>query len=328
MFMNMVPDALVFTQISGDGKILSNGHPTSQWRTELRHIPNFRNAISIASIYVQTLGIIWLALWLNHPVVYVIAFLLMGRAHAQLLALMHESVHRLLFRNRKLNDFAGRWLLGYMSFVNTDGYRHVHMAHHREEFGPNEPDIPLYTNYPITRASFWRKMRRDGFGSTGFRMLRGQFMSVFNKKSPDQNVQSNTQRKIFTLHAMLLILSVTFVNPWVYVMLWLAPYITVWRVMNRLRSIAEHGGLRADTDRRVTTHSVKQHRFTSFFFVPFNLGWHIAHHIDSGIPFRSLPNYHRQLRASGFVSDGYEYSSYLAIWRALRSRPEAISSAK
>ena len=322
--MNMVPDASVFTKIDGNDKILTNGHPTSQWRTELRHIPNFRNAISIASIYVQTIGIIWAALALHNPITYFVAFLLMGRAHAQLLALMHESVHRLLFRNRKLNDFAGRWLLGYMSFVNTDGYRYVHMAHHREEFGPNEPDIPLYANYPITRASFWRKMRRDGLGSTGFRMLRGQFMSIF-KTDPQQ---LNTQRKIFSLHAVLLILSMIFVNPWVYVMLWLVPYITVWRVMNRLRSIAEHGGLRADDDRRVTTHSVKQHLFSSFFFVPFNLGWHIAHHADSGIPFRSLPKYHRQLRASGFVSDAYEYGSYLAIWRALRSRPEAIASAK
>ncbi len=319
----MVPDAAVLTQISGDDKILPNGHPTSQWRTELRHIPNVRNAISVASIYAQTFGIIWIALKLSNPITYITAFLLMGRAHAQLLALMHESVHRLLFRNRKLNDFAGRWLLGYMSFVNTDGYRYVHMAHHREEFGPNEPDMPLYANYPITRASFWRKMRRDGLGRTGFRMLRGQFLSIF-KKDP---LQQNTQRKIFALHAVVITLSVIFVNPWVYVMLWLFPYITVWRVMNRLRSIAEHGGLRADDDRRVTTHSVRQHLFSSFYFVPFNLGWHIAHHTDSGIPFRSLPKYHRQLRESGFVTDAYEYSSYLAIWRALRSRPEAIANA-
>ena len=322
--MNMVPDASVFTRIDGNENILPNGHPTSQWRTDLRHIPNFRNAISVTSIYVQTFIIIWVALELHNPITYIVAFLLMGRAHAQLLALMHESVHRLLFRNRKLNDFAGRWLLGYMSFVNTDGYRYVHMAHHREEFGPNEPDIPLYANYPITRASFWRKMRRDGLGSTGFRMLRGQFMSIF-KTDPQQ---LNTQRKIFSLHAVVLILSVMFVNPWVYVMLWLLPYITVWRVMNRLRSIAEHGGLRADDDRRVTTHSVKQHLFSSFYFVPFNLGWHIAHHTDSGIPFRSLPKYHRQLRESGFVTDAYEYSSYLAIWRALRSRPEVVANAK
>ncbi len=320
----MVLDASAFPSATPTDKILLTGRPSPQWRTELRRIPNLRNAISIASIYTQTIGIIWIVLVLKHPIVFVAAFLLMGRAHAQLLALMHESAHRQLFRNRKLNDFAGRWLLGYMSFVNTDGYRYVHMAHHREEFGPNEPDIPLYSNYPITRASFWRKMRRDGLGRTGFRMLREQFKDLFGAES----LQRATQRKIFSIHGILLIVTAIFVNPWVYLVLWLLPYLTVWRVMNRLRAIAEHGGLRADSDTRITTHSVKQHLFSRFFLVPYNLGWHIAHHMDSGIPFRSLPKYHRQLRASGFVSEAYEYNSYLAIWRALRSRPEAIAGVK
>ena len=76
--------------------------------------------------------------------------ILIGRTHAQLAALMHEAAHRLLFRNRRLNDLVGRWLLGYPTFAPTDGYRRVHMAHHRQEFGPDEPDLPLYVGYPIT----------------------------------------------------------------------------------------------------------------------------------------------------------------------------------
>ena len=38
-----------------------------------------------------------LAVWWGNPVGYVLAFLLMGRAHAQLASLMHEAAHRLLF---------------------------------------------------------------------------------------------------------------------------------------------------------------------------------------------------------------------------------------
>lgn len=85
------------------------------------------------------------------------------------------------------------------------------------------------------------------------------------------------------------------------------------------RMIAEHGGLRADPDRRVTTHSVNQDIISRFLFVPYNLGWHIAHHLDISIPFRSLPEYHRELRKSGYIPDAYEYASYFKIWRALRS---------
>ncbi|MEY3366689.1 MAG: hypothetical protein RIS71_1426, partial [Actinomycetota bacterium] len=129
-------------------------------------------------IYLQAILVIAVAMRLNNVVVYALAILLMGRTHAQCLGLMHESVHRLLMRNKSVNDFFGRWLLGYPAFTNTDGYRMVHMAHHREEFGPNEPDIPLYANYPITNASFWRKMRRDALFVTGLKMLRGQIIGL------------------------------------------------------------------------------------------------------------------------------------------------------
>jgi fatty acid desaturase len=189
------------------------------------------------------------------------------------------------------------------------------MAHHREEFGPNEPDIPLYANYPITSDSFWRKMRRDAFGITGFKMIRDQFRHPMRK----DGFGKRTQAKILVTQLGLLLAISLVSHPIVYVAFWFIPQLTVWRVMNRLRSIAEHGGLRADDDRRVTTHSVRQHPIASFLFVPFNLGWHIAHHSDAGIPFRSLPKYHAELRKSGFVNDVYEYPNYRAIWRALRA---------
>ena len=326
----MVKHSSVFTVIAPNHKILANGHPDQEFRADLRRISNVRNAISIASIYCQAGIIFWIVLTLNNPLIYVVAFLLIGRTHAQLLALMHESAHRLLFSNRLLNDFVGRWILGYPSFTNTDGYRRVHMAHHRQEFGPNEPDIALYANYPVTRASFWRKMRRDAFGKTGWRLLRQQLRDAVQTETVNSEtvrsetvhsaaVRYNTQRKIFAFHLIAFLASVLILNPYIYVGLWLLPYLTVWRVMNRLRSIAEHGGLRADSDRRVTTHSVRQHWLTRFYFVPFNLGWHIAHHLDAGIPFRSLPEYHKQLRLAGFVSDAYEYRNYRQLWRALRS---------
>ena len=75
---------------------------------------------------------------------------------------MHESAHRLLFSNRRVPTISsGKWLVAYPAFVPIDLYRRGHMAHHREEFGPNEPDIPLYRGYPIPRDSFRRKLTRD-----------------------------------------------------------------------------------------------------------------------------------------------------------------------
>lgn len=77
-------------------------------RERLRRIPSWRNALSVVSTYAQTVCIIVAAVLVDHPVVWVVAFLLMGRAHAQFASLMHEAAHRLLFAHKKTNDWVGK----------------------------------------------------------------------------------------------------------------------------------------------------------------------------------------------------------------------------
>ena len=88
-------------------------------------------------------------------------------------------------------------------------------------------------------------------------------------------------------------------------------------VINRLRSVAEHGGMHRSPDRRESTHSVQQHALARFLLVPYNIGWHLAHHVDAGVPFHNLPALHRALHEAGYVDESFEYASYPAIWRAL-----------
>ena len=94
---------------------------------------------------------------------YFLAFILMTRGHVCLNILAHESAHRLLFTNRRANDWVGR-LLAYPTYLAMLAYRRVHFAHHRDEMGPEEPDTALYAGYPIPRDSWRRKLTRDGTG--------------------------------------------------------------------------------------------------------------------------------------------------------------------
>src|ERR1051325_9075859 len=166
----MLPGPEALSSFEPSGRPLPNARPTGAWRDELRRIPNLRNACAVILLYAQTIAIIVGAVWIDRWYVWVLAFLLMGRAHAQFAALMHESAHRLLFRNRAVNDWVGRWLLGFPAFTPLDVYRRGHMAHHRDEFGPDEPDIPLYRGYPIARDSFRRKLTRDATGPHGWQL--------------------------------------------------------------------------------------------------------------------------------------------------------------
>ena len=196
------------------------------------------------------------------------------------------------------------------------------MAHHRQEFGPDEPDIPLYAGYPITRASFRRKLVRDATGQTGFKLFRAQAAGF---RSADPRVR-HTLWKILSVQAVLLGAAIVAGYWWLYPVFWLLPFLTVWRVINRLRSIAEHGGMDASPDRRATTHTVRQSWWSRTVLVPFNIGWHLAHHVDAGISMRHLPRYHRALRDAGYVTPELEYPGYRALWRALRTGTRASAA--
>ncbi len=318
----MLPDPALLRE-PDDERVLPNGRPAPALREDLRRIPSVRNGISVVSAWAQTIGIIWVAIRLDNPFVWVVAFLLMGRATAQIAALMHEAAHRLLFRNRRLNDWVGRWLLGFPTFTPVDLYRRGHMNHHRDEFGPNEPDIPLYRGYPISRDSLRRKLVRDATGRTGVKLMKGLLRGV---TSDDAAIRSQA-RGILVVQVVLCATGIALGHPWIWPLLWLLPHLTVWRVINRLRSIAEHGGMERSSDRRNTTHSVRQRPIARFVMVPYSIGFHLAHHVDSGIPMRNLHRFHRVLVESGYVSDGLEYPSYPALWRTLGSRPKVAAAA-
>lgn len=290
-----------------------DGRPTPEFRERLRRIPSVRNALSVVFLWAQIILVLAAVARWPSPATWIPAFLLMGRAHAQVASLMHEAAHRLLLANKRANDFVGRWLLGYAQLTSTAAYRRVHMAHHREEFGPEEPDVALYANYPVGAPSLRRKLLRDATGRTGLRLLRSQFAGL---RRADRRVR-RTMAEMLAVQAVLATASIVSGHWYLYPVFWVLPFLTVWRVINRLRSIAEHGGLRADSDRRITTHAVTQHPLARFFLVPYNIGFHLAHHVDAGIPFRALPEYHRELRHAGYLDDSVEHPGYGQLWRAL-----------
>ncbi len=303
------PDTLPTDRLTGSGR------PRPELREELREIPNLRNVVTVAGVYLQSFGLLALAIWVSHPAMWIATFFLMGRAFALYAILAHEAAHRLLFTRKAWNDGVGRWLLAAPAFVPFDIYRRGHMAHHKDEMGPDEPDLALYRGYPITRASLTRKLLRDAFFVSGWKNLKPLLTALAKPSSRP------AATRIVIVQAVIATV-LTVVGPWwLYPAMWLIPWLTVWRVINRLRAIAEHAGMIRSGDRRETTHHVHQSWLARFWMVPYRTGWHLAHHVDSGIPFRKLPQLHAELVASGWVTPELEYPSYRALWRALAARP-------
>jgi len=316
------PPGLLASVLPTD-RLNAKGMAVPELRAELRRIHNVRNAGNVVAVWVQSFGLIALACWVTPQVPLLAAlalwgatFVLMGRAFALYAILGHEAAHKLLFSKKNLNDVVGRWCVSYPAFIPLDAYRRGHFAHHKDEFGPNEPDMNLYTKYPITRDSFARKLRRDAFFSSGWKALKGLLLALKSKSArPLATKILVAQVAVFVVLVLIGGLS----RWWLYPLLWLAPWMTVWRVINRLRAIAEHGGMMRSNDRRQTTHVVRQTWLARFWMVPYNTGWHLAHHVDMGVPFQQLPRLHDELVAAGWIVPDIEYPSYRALWKALRA---------
>ncbi len=134
-----------------------------------------------------------------------------------------------------------------------------------------------------------RKFTRDILGITGIKNLRGLFSAL-----PSPTARPVALR-ILASQAVIITIFTAIGRPELCLFLWLLPWLTVWKVFNRLRAIAEHG-------------------------------WHLAHHVDSGVPFRNLPRLQRELEAAGYVSDALIWPSYTALWQAMANGRPVVTA--
>lgn len=314
----MVPAAALLPDVLPTERLNRRGMAVRPLRDELRRIPTVRNVVTVVFALAQTFGVVIAAAVIGEWWAWLAAFLLMGRGHCLLNILGHEAAHRLLFPNRRANDFVGRWLLAYPTFQAFEAYRRVHFAHHRDEMGPDEPDLALYRGYPISADSWHRKLRRDLFGQSALKNFRGLWHSVRQKR--------REALQIVAVQLVLLGASLAAGAWWAYPV-WILSWSTLWKFSNRLRAIAEHGGMERSDDRRRTTHVIRQTPLARYLMVPYNTGWHLAHHVDMGVPWRNLPRLHRELVDSGWVVPEVEYPTYRAFWKACSARRPGAATA-
>lgn len=296
----------------GSDRLRPDGRPRPEFRAELRKIPDLRNAALVAVVLAYPFMVIGAAVHIDHPAGWVAAFFVMGAYFQRALTLFHEAAHRLLFSNRRANDWIGEKFIGWLAFgTGESNYRKAHSQHHRDEFGDREPDFALYARYPIPRDSLRRKFVRDAVGISGWKNIKPSLVGLFR---PGRRVRAlrflGGQALVFAVFALL-------GHPWLYLLLWLLPWMTYWRVANRLRALAEHAGMTQSDDRRLTTHHIRQGFLSKHVFLSQSIGYHLAHHVDSGIPMANLPRLHAALEEDGYVTEAITHRSYWSFWRTL-----------
>ena len=299
-------------EFTGSSRLHPDGRPKKAFRDDLRKISNSKNSFSVILSLLFPPLIVWVTMIYSHPLVWIFSIFAMGIAQNRLFIIHHEAAHRLLFSNQKINDVIGIRLIGWLAFGSgSHGYRIGHIRHHRDEFGPQEPDFVLYSFYPIPKSSMGRKLLRDLSGVSAFRILRPRFQRLNDLRHLRLTIS------FLSGQMMIAVFFWIFSNLTTYLFLWIIPWVCVYQFLNRIRAITEHGGMTQSSDRRRTTHYIRQNRLANFFFVPLNVGYHLAHHVDMLVPYRNLPLLDKALMEDGYISPDLIWPNYRSLWKAL-----------
>ncbi len=258
----------------------------------------------------------WVALW-PHPVSVVVALFVIGARQLGLAVLMHEASHRSLFRNRRLNDFAGQWLAAYPIASDTVAYRPYHLQHHAKTGSPEDPDIGLTRPFPVTRRSLWRKIGRDLSGRTGIKFARAAYRRSFGQWSDPEGRRRAVG--ILVTNGVLLVALAALGHPALY-LLWVGAFLTTHTLVTRIRSIAEHALTPDAKDPLRNTRTTLARVWERLLLCPNRVNYHLEHHLLMTVPHYNLPRMHQLLRERGVLDRAcVEPRGYLPILRAASS---------
>ena len=274
---------------------------------EVRSLSIVRNLRFVMDVVLQwcVIGLsIALAVWFESWVVYLLAILVIATRQHALGVLMHDGTHYRLLTNRTANDFVCDLLCALPVGMLTSRYRHEHLLHHRFL---NTDDDPYWRDFTADSDWHWPKSKkaamgvfaRDLFGLSNSRIGKVVFrwspwINHFGlKKSPPPMRLGERMRVYGFFAALLTALSVT--NGWLYfLLLWFIPLSTLTILLIRIRTIAEHIAIPNTTELNSSRH-VDGNLFEHLTLSPFNINYHIDHHMFASVPYYNLPKLHTVL---------------------------------
>lgn len=292
----------------------------------VRRRSDWRGLFCVAHAWAVIFGSMALFVWLPNPVTFLVAVALIGARQLGLAILMHDGAHGILCHNAKLNIFLSQWLCAYPMMAETGAYRRYHLKHHANTQQAEDPDLILSAPFPITRASFRRKMIRDITGQTGYQQRKAQILNALGKSEWPierrlRHYWDKLGRATVCQLAIFAILAAS--GHWVlYFTLWLLPFLTWQQAITRIRNIAEHAMVPDSNDDFRNARTTKAGLVMRALVAPYWVNYHVEHHLMMWVPCYNLPKTRAFLIANGYGPRIETKESYAEVLRMATSKPD------
>lgn len=291
---------------------------------------DLRGGWAIAQLWLTIAATFALLAAFPNPLTFVLAVFILGGQQLGCAVLTHEAAHTTLFRTRWMNEVLTDWLVARPIWTDVKRYRQHHMGHHAHTGIDGDPDLSLVHPFPGSRASLRRKLLRDLSGRSGIRRvigLIGMDLGILKytvaaevERLPQEGRTLRDYLRDGLRHMGPVIIANGVLAGvlaacgalWAY-SAWVVAYLTTFSLYVRIRSIAEHacteGGAEVLKNTR-TTHANWLARLT---VAPFQVNYHVEHHLTASVPYYRLRKLHRKLRERGLVEPASGYGEVLRL---------------
>ena len=195
----------------------------------------------------------------------------------------HEASHKLLFKNKKVNDNYFNFILGYFSFHDVETYKTTHKFHHMYLHEEKDPDRDYY-EVKSNFKSFFILFFKDIIGMTAIKRFFQINKSQLNKK----NNWIIFYKILYQFIILNLLIIFTDMQTGFLFFFFLQIYslICILPIIIRIRTIVQH--YRPTNENKMWTS--RSTRATIFERVIFGarMDYHFEHHLFPAIPYYNL----------------------------------------
>ena len=112
---------------------------------------------------------------------------------------------------------------------------------------------------------------------------------------------------------------VVFGHPELY-LLWVVAWLTTYRLVTRLRSIAEHALASDRNDPMCNTRTTVARWWERLLLAPNRVNYHLEHHLLMTVPHYNLPRMHRILEERGALEEALISRGYYGVFEEASSK--------
>ena len=236
------------------------------------------------------------------------AVVVIGTRQLGLIVLMHEAAHWLLFPSGRANTWVGTWLCAAPLGDDLRAYRRRHHQHHRLTQQPDDPDLARSAGLPRSRGRLALVLLADLGGLTALaEVVRGRPW----RAGP---AAAGRRARAPLLANAVLAGALVAAGGWsLYLLTWILPWATWYRVVTRVRDIAEHGMVSGAEDPLRSARSIGAGPVARALVAPYGVNFHLEHHLLVFVPCWKLGRVHAMLLAKGYGGRMERARSYVEV---------------